>query len=114
MYPTNDVLFKKIFGADGNEHITKDLVSSIIGKKIAYEELQKLNSNEAEREIAERRYMDLVSLEYAKKYERKEGINQGKKEKEREIAKKMLKKSFEISVISELTGLTKEEIENLK
>ena len=34
MYPTNDVLFKKIFGADGNEHITKDLVSSIIGKKI--------------------------------------------------------------------------------
>ena len=34
MFPTNDVLFKKIFGADGNENITKDLVSCILQKKI--------------------------------------------------------------------------------
>ena len=32
--PTNDYVFKKIFGQVGNEEITKDLVSSIIGKKI--------------------------------------------------------------------------------
>ena len=74
--------------------------------KKAYEELQKLNANEAEREIAERRYMDLLSLEYAKKYEREE--------EKKEIAKGMLKMNFEINVIAELTGLTKEEIENLK
>ena len=34
MLPTNDFIFKKIFGAEGNEDITKDLVSSIIGQKI--------------------------------------------------------------------------------
>lgn len=34
MLPTNDVLFKKIFGAEGNEKITKDLISSILGREI--------------------------------------------------------------------------------
>lgn len=34
MTPTNDYLFKRIFGQLGNEEITKGLVSSIIGRKI--------------------------------------------------------------------------------
>ena len=34
MYPKNDFIFKRIFGYEGNEEITKDLVSNIIGEEI--------------------------------------------------------------------------------
>ena len=34
LMPTSDILFKRIFGVEGNEDITKDLVSSILEKKI--------------------------------------------------------------------------------
>ena len=75
----------------------------------AYEELQKLNANEAEREIAERRYMDLLSIEYGKHYEREAG----KKETKIEIAKKMKRDNESVEKIIEYTGLTKEEIESI-
>ncbi|MBQ2938055.1 MAG: Rpn family recombination-promoting nuclease/putative transposase [Clostridia bacterium] len=42
------------------------------------------------------------------------GLEQGKKEKQIEIAKKMLEKNKDIEEIMELTELTKEEIENLQ
>ena len=34
MYPKYDFIFKRVFGYEGNEDITKDLVGSIIGEKI--------------------------------------------------------------------------------
>ena len=42
------------------------------------------------------------------------GIAQGKKESILETAKNMLKKKLDINLIAECTGLTKEEINNLK
>jgi len=45
---------------------------------------------------------------------REEGIEQGSKEKQTEIAKNMLAKGTDIEYISEVTYLSKEEIENLK
>ena len=44
----------------------------------------------------------------------RQGIEQGSKEKQLEIAKNMLNKNMDINIISEITGLTKKEIENLK
>ena len=43
-----------------------------------------------------------------------QGIKEGSKQKEIEIARKMLNKNKEISEIIEFTGLSKEEIESLK
>ncbi|MCI9586145.1 MAG: hypothetical protein HFH45_05905 [Bacilli bacterium] len=43
-----------------------------------------------------------------------EGIEQGSKQKEINIAQNMLNKNMDIEIISEITGLTKEEIETLK
>ena len=37
--PKNDYVFKRIFGHVGNEEITKDLLSAILGKEITYVEL---------------------------------------------------------------------------
>ena len=110
--------------------------------KKAYELWQSLNLNEEEREIAEKRYLDLISFEHAKEYEkelgRKEGFEEGKvegmekglaegreegkaegkeegrKEEKIEVAKKMLSEDIDISVIIKVTSLSREEIESLK
>lgn len=73
--------------------------------KKAYEIWQNMNLSEEERDAAERRYKDLLSLEYAKEYE----FEQGKKA----VAKKMLEENIDISIIEKCTGLTKDEIEKL-
>ena len=44
----------------------------------------------------------------------RQGIEQGSKEKQLEIAKNMVKEKIDISLISKVTGLTQEEIESLK
>ena len=85
--------------------------------KKAYEELQHLNVDEVERDTAERRYMNLLSIRNLKEYEfnagKEEGKREGVKESQKEIAKNMLNKKMDINLIIELTGLTKEEIEKL-
>ena len=43
-----------------------------------------------------------------------QGINRGQKEEKKKIAKNLLKINMSIEQIEEVTGLTKEEIENLK
>ena len=45
---------------------------------------------------------------------REQGLEQGSKEKQMEIAKNMLNKGTDIKYISEVTNLSEEEIENLK
>ena len=45
---------------------------------------------------------------------RKEGMEEGSKKEKIEIAKKMLDKKMDIAIISEITGLTIEEINNIK
>lgn len=86
--------------------------------KKAYELWQSLNENEEERDAAERRYLDLASLEYAKKYEynlgKEEGKEEGKVENQKEIALAMLKEKFPIDLIEKITKLSKEEIEKIK
>lgn len=42
-----------------------------------------------------------------------QGVTEGEKQKSLDIAKSMKNKGFDVSIILELTGLTKEEIENL-
>jgi predicted transposase/invertase (TIGR01784 family) len=78
--------------------------------KKAYEELQNLNADEVERDNAERRYMNLMSI----KGLRERGFNEGKKQKQIEIAKKMLENEFEVDQISNITGLTEEEVNEIK
>ncbi|MCI9084461.1 MAG: hypothetical protein HFH46_02440 [Bacilli bacterium] len=45
---------------------------------------------------------------------KEEGLAEGFKQKEIEIAKNMLNKKMDIETISDITGLTKEKIETLK
>ena len=57
-------------------------------------------------DVEERRAFDMEDM-------RLTGKNEGKKEKQLEIAQKMINKGMDLSTISELTGLSVEEIKKL-
>jgi predicted transposase/invertase (TIGR01784 family) len=89
--------------------------------KQAKEELEKLKQDEAEQERAYLRQKYILEMNSAKSYGYRQGvengieqgIEQGSKQKQIEIAKKMLDKNRPIDEIIEFTGLSKEEIEKL-
>ena len=66
----------------------------------------------SEEEEAEKLQKTLISE--AKHEGHAEGIAEGSKQKEIEIAKNMIKDNMSIDIIIKYTGLTKEEIEKLK
>ena len=61
-------------------------------------------------DVEERRAFDMEDMRLTGK---DEGMAEGKKEKQLEIAKKMINKGMDVSVISELIGLSVEEIRKL-
>ena len=70
--------------------------------------------NKKEQEIYEyiglKEYDEIHALETAKK----EGLKEGEKKAQTKIAKNLLKKGFDIDEISEITHLSKDEINQLK
>jgi len=82
--------------------------------KDAVEKLNKISEDEKMQRIIELREK-AIRDEHAI-YEKgvNDGVEKGSKEKELQIAKNMLKKGIKKSDIKEITGLTKEEIEELK
>lgn len=134
--PTNDYVFKRIFGHVGNENITKNLLSSILDieiKKINLEgntilekdllddkigildikvEIDNDISCDVEMQVLNQNQLieRILSI-------RQDGVEEGIKKGE-ELAKKkmvesMISKDISINDIIEITGLTKEEIESL-
>ena len=80
--------------------------------------LQNISNDEREQELAFKRelyIMDQKAIEAAG-FDKgvKQGIEQGKKEEQIKIAKKLLEQNIDINIISKVTGLTTEEIENLE
>ena len=78
-----------------------------IGK--AVDELKKISADERESQIYEAREKAMIDEGII----RYETLKEGKREKEIEIAKKMLENNFTIKQIETVTGLSKKEIENL-
>ena len=69
-------------------------------------------------EIAFRRQMAEADIKSNEEYMRQAGIAEGRIEgmvyKQKEVAKKMLEQKVNIQLIIQITGLTKEEVEELK
>ena len=109
-----------------NENIPDNLLQLI--KDIVFLFLKKIDTPKKEREkienlINERRFSTMFeTLEYNAQKEREqykaegrlEGKLEGQKESKVEIAKNMLINNLSITIISDCTGLSKEEIEKLK
>lgn len=85
--------------------------------KKAEEELEYLSGDEAERRIAYLRETAEIDRKFAmtaaRKQGREEGRSEGRAEEMSDVAKKMLEKNMDISLIIEVTGLTKEKIEKI-
>ena len=84
----------------------------------AYDTLVDISSDEGERHAAQQREMflqDQLAINQ-EKYEQglKQGLEQGKQDRNIEIARNAIKMGLDISNISKLTGLSVEEIEKLK
>ena len=75
--------------------------------------LEKISQDKHERYLAELREKHIMDQKAIMDAGISKGISQGISQTKLEIAKKMKDKKIEISVIQELTGLTKEEIDNL-
>ena len=130
-------LVEKLFKKDYNKD-SKDLISWLkfikepslleerdmenVDVKEAKKQLDEIKKSKYEQELAEYRMKEIRDKKAIENYGFntgkeegiRQGIDKGKKEKQIEIAKKMLKKGMPINEIIELTELTEEEIKNLK
>lgn len=79
----------------------------------AEDEFEYLTGDEETKRLAELREKAIRDEEAGLKSARRKGLEEGVEKNKKDIAKKMLTKGIEIDDIIEITGLTKEEIENL-
>ena len=82
--------------------------------KKAIEELEKMQEDSHEKYLAELRLKHLLDTESIREGGFEEGLEKGKREKQLQIAKKLLQKGISIEVIMDSTELTRQEIEILK
>ena len=98
------------------ERIPIELKEKVFLKLFETAEIAKLNPNEYKQyEASVNAYRDIFNIKntYLEKGIEK-GIEKGEKKKAIKVAKKMIKKGMDISLISEMTGLTEKEINTLK
>ncbi len=98
------------------DRIPDDLKESIFEKLFETAEIAKFSKEEHQSyEDSLKYYRDLKnSIDYAKEEAHEAGVKKGEKNKQIEIAKKMLKDNMPIEYILEYTGLTEEEIKKLQ
>lgn len=82
--------------------------------KKAMEEYEDIQKDEHERYLAFLRMKHILDTEAIREGGFEEGIEKGKKEKQIEIAKKMLQNNIDLELIIHCTGLIREEIQELK
>ena len=80
----------------------------------AKKQVDKINSDYRERELAESRMKYIMEMNSIKASGYEDGVKDGSKKEKIEIAKNMLKSNYSIDEITKLTGLSQEEIESLK
>ncbi|MBO6233554.1 MAG: Rpn family recombination-promoting nuclease/putative transposase [Clostridia bacterium] len=120
----------EVFEMSKKENNDQELQKTIKAIESAKKNLEKISADEHERELArlrDKHIRDQKSIfstgfedgqkDGLKRGEKKgleKGLKQGKYENQKETAKKMLEENIDMEVIIRITGLTKEEIEELK
>ncbi len=80
----------------------------------AKEVLDRLNEDEEEREMAYRRQRAIMDQDAIREAGYDEGFEEGKEKGKIDVARKMIDNNMSIDLIIEITGLTREQIENIK
>ena len=97
-----------------NSEVVKKIMENNEGIKDAKEKLDALQNDEVMKRLLE--WEESVSHEEAsiRITARNEGYREGKQESQKEIAKKLKQEGITIEIIMKTTGLTKQEIDELK
>lgn len=103
-----------LFFDDPNKEELKEIMEENKGIKKAVEELKGMSEDEELRILAELREKGRRDDYAARQYAIKEGMKEGSKNRELEIARNMLNLEVDIETICKVTGLDKEEIQKLK
>ena len=107
---TGDLLEKWLLVIGGDEEMMKKCKKEEGEIKEAIEQLEEMSADEKEREIYEIRERSRLVYNTEMYEARRKGLEDAKKE----IAKKLLENNISIEIIKKSTGLTEEEINNLK
>ena len=108
-----DLLEKWLYVIGGDRKMMEECKKENEEIKEAVEQLTQMSADEYERELYEIRERSRLTYNTEMYEARRKGIEEGKKQDRKEIAKKMKEKGTDITYIIEITGLTEEEIEAL-
>ncbi|MSU00124.1 Rpn family recombination-promoting nuclease/putative transposase [Tissierella pigra] len=106
--------FLREAGKEGNEKRLKGLMERSETMKTAINKLQEISSDEKMRELYRAREKYRIDMISKLKYAENKGREEGRESSIREIARKAITKGLDIQYISDLTGLTIEQIGKLK
>ena len=108
-----DLLEKWLYVIGGDRKMMEECKKENEEIKEAVEQLTQMSADEYERELYEIRERSRLTYNTEMYEARRKGLEEGKTEERKEIAKKMKEKGTDITYIIEITGLTEEEIKEL-
>ena len=108
-----DLLEKWLYVIGGDRKMMEECKKENEEIKEAVEQLTQMSADEYERELYEIRERSRLTYNTEMYEARRKGLEEGKTEERKEIAKKMKEKGTDITYIIEITGLTEEEIKAL-
>ncbi len=108
-----DLLEKWLYVIGGDRKMMEECKKENEEIKEAVEQLTQMSADEYERELYEIRERSRLTYNTEMYEARRKGLEEGKTEERKEIAKKMKEKGTDITYIIETTGLTEEEIKAL-
>ena len=108
-----DLLEKWLYVIGGDRKMMEECKKENEEIKEAVEQLKEMSADEYERELYEIRERSRLTYNTEMYEARRKGLEEGKTEERKEIAKKMKEKGTDITYIIETTGLTEEEIKAL-
>ena len=96
------------------ENVGDEVMEENEDLKLAKEELEKLKQDEHAQYMAELRMKHIMDSKAIEKFGFRRGLEQGEKNKQLEIAKKLISLKMPTEQIIEITGLTEEEIKSIQ
>ncbi len=108
-----DLLEKWLYVIGGDRKMMEEYQKENEEIKEAVEQLTEMSADEYERELYEIRERSRLTYNTEMNEARRKGLEEGKKQNKKEIAKKMKEEGLDIKLIQKITNLTEEEINAL-
>lgn len=110
--PYTDFGFKKLFGEEASKELLVDFLNQLLPEHHQIAELAHLSPRQYD--AYQKSLLEYAEVKNVSDTSFEEGIVKGKTEEKHQIARNMLAKGFELTMVSELTGLTLAEVNALR